>query len=317
MTKKCTIVTYHYVRDMARSKYPKIKGLSISLFIKQLNWLSKNYEFVTMQNCIDAVYSNAAFPDKAVLLTFDDGYMDHFTAVFPILKERGIQGCFFPSAKAVWKREVLDVNKIHFILASTKKPGDLLNIIYAYLDEYRMKYNLQSNRYCFSKSAKEDTFDSEEVVLIKRLLQRELDEQVRKSIINRLFSKYVTTDEPNFSAELYMNAEQLKYMVNEGMYVGAHGYKHCWLNRLPPDQQNKEVDLSLDFLKTIGAPTDNWAMCYPYGAYDKSLIRILKNRGCKLGLTIRLGIAGFTKDNALTLERFDTNDLTGLPRLSF
>ena len=50
-------------------------------------------------------------------------------------------------------------------------------------------------------------------------------------------------------------------------------------------------------------------MCYPYGAYNNSLINILKKKNCKLGLTTKVDIASLSKENAFTLERLDTNDL--------
>ena len=77
--------------------------------------------------------------------------------------------------------------------------------------------------------------------------------------------------------------------------------------------QEKEIDLSLSFLKEkVGAPTDNWVMCYPYGGYDDSLIEILKKKKFRFALTdtsTKVDIAGLNKDNAYTLERIDTNDL--------
>ena len=64
----------------------------------------------------------------------------------------------------------------------------------------------------------------------------------------------------------------------------------------------------------MGSPTENWVMCYPYGAYNNSLIDILKKKNCKLGLTTKVDIAGLSKENAFTLERLDTNDLPKVGR---
>ena len=41
-----TIVMYHYVRDLKYSRYPKIKGLDIKLFKKQIQFFKNNYHFV-------------------------------------------------------------------------------------------------------------------------------------------------------------------------------------------------------------------------------------------------------------------------------
>ncbi len=41
--------------------------------------------------------------------------------------ENGLTGCFFPPAKAVTEHEVLDVNKIHFILAAVPDKRRILH----------------------------------------------------------------------------------------------------------------------------------------------------------------------------------------------
>lgn len=309
--KQITIVMYHFVRELQYTRYPKIKGLLTSQFKEQLTYIEKHYQFVTIEDCINAIYSEnfESFPSNAILLTFDDAYIDHFTTVFPLLEEKSIQGCFFPPAKAILKHEVLDVNKIHFLLASVSNIHGLLHDLYICLDKYRSEYSLENNDYYFSKLAKANRFDPKEVIFIKRLLQVELEEKLRNLIVNELFKKYVTNDEQAFSRELYMNIDQLKCMARNGMYIGSHGYDHYWLNTLSPEKQEKEIDLSLEFLKEVGSPTDNWVMCYPYGAYNSSLIDILIKKNCKLALTTKVDIASLNKDNAFTLERLDTNDL--------
>lgn len=54
---------------------------------------------VTMEEVIAYYNESYELPDNAVLLTFDDGYIDHYTNVFPILNENGIQGSFFIPGK--------------------------------------------------------------------------------------------------------------------------------------------------------------------------------------------------------------------------
>lgn len=309
-TNQCTIVMYHYVRELKYTRYPKIKGLLKSQFKEQLKYLKKHYSFVKVNELIGALYGeNNNFPHNAVLLTFDDAYIDHFTNVFPILNENNIQGCFFPPAKAIIKHEVLIVNKIHFLLASASNIIDLLLDVYNCLDKYRSEYSLASNNYYFSKLAQANRFDPKEIIFIKRLLQVELDEKLRNLIVNELFQKYVTDDEGAFSRELYMDNEQLKCMTRNGMYIGSHGYDHYWLNTLSKVKQEEEIDLSIDFLKDIGTPTDNWGLCYPYGAYNRSLIDILIKKNFKFALTTKVDIASLNKNNAFTLERLDTNDI--------
>ena len=50
-------------------------------------WLkSHGYQVISVQDLIDASEAKKNLPDKAVLLTFDDGYQSFYTRVFPLLK---------------------------------------------------------------------------------------------------------------------------------------------------------------------------------------------------------------------------------------
>lgn len=306
---KVTIVMYHYVRPLQGSRYPTLKGLDLPLFISQLDFLQKNYHFITMEQLIDAIENDSQLPPKSILLTFDDAYIDHFTNVFPILLARKIQGSFYAPAKAISEGTVLDVNKIHFILASTQNANDLIARTFRELDKYRHEHQLESNEFYFDKLAVANRFDTKEIIFVKRLLQKELPEKVRDKILNVLFEEYVGLSEKAFSTELYMNRDQLRVMLQNGMHIGNHGYEHYWLNSLPEDRQRVEVQKGCDFLNSIGVDMSRWTMCYPYGAYNQSLINILQETNCKLSLTTAVDVADLSSHNRFELPRLDTNDL--------
>ena len=306
---KCTIVMYHYVRDLRYTRYPNIKGLDVRDFKRQMQFLKQNYNFVRANDLIAAIYESKPLPENAVWLTFDDGYIDHYDVVFPLLNEMGVEGAFFPPIKAITNHEVLDVNKIHFILSVVADIQTLISDLYRLMDQFRAEYNLETNEYYFLKLAKPYRFDVKEVIFVKRLLQVELPEALRKIITDILFKKYVADDENAFSRELYMNEDQIKCMIRNGMYFGSHGYDHYWLDSLTPDKQAVEIDKSLQFLSTIGVDVNNWVMNYPYGAYNDSLIEIIRARGCKLAVSTRVAVAELSVENAFTLPRLDTNDI--------
>lgn len=115
---KLYISMYHYTRDIVHSRYPQIKGLDTNLFRQQIEYMKNNFNIVTMEQVIDAVEGKSELSEKALLLTFDDGYIDNYTFAFPILEEFGIQGSFFIPGKTFTTHQLLDVNKIHYILAS-------------------------------------------------------------------------------------------------------------------------------------------------------------------------------------------------------
>ena len=310
MNRNVTIVMYHFVRDLVHSRYPEIKGLTVEGFKGQIDYIKRHYNIIKMQDLIAAISSkDLIIPPRAVLLTFDDGYIDHYTNVFPLLSNAGLQGSFFPSARAIEDYEVLDVNKIHFILASVQDKSAIIKSIFTTLDESRRQYNLNDNNTYYSELAVPNRFDSADVIFIKRMLQWALPEDLRIKITNSLFKKFVTKDESAFSTELYMNIDQLICMKQNGMFIGNHCYNHRWMDKLTTEEQIKEVDMSLQFLQKIGVGEVGWVMCYPYGAYNESMMPLLKARGCVAGLSVEVRIADLDQDNPLALPRLDTNDL--------
>lgn len=314
MGNRVTVVMYHYVRDLKNSRYPEIKGCDVRLFKEQIIYIKKHYKPVTVEEVIDAYENKRPLPDKAILLTFDDAYADHFTYAFPVLEHEHIQGVFFPPVKAVTEHTVLDVNKVHFILASTpiEKMPQLLDELRVMVEKNKDEYGLQSFEHYFEQYAEANRFDPKEVIFVKRLLQVALPEEMRKKMTSELFEKSVGMDESMFSRELYMTIDQIKCMVDCGMHIGSHGYDHYWLSSLTKDKQEFEIAKSIEFIKMVGGDVNNWTMGYPYGDYNDDTIALLKQHGCKMGFTTDVDVADLSirgKDMLFKMPRLDVNDL--------
>lgn len=310
MAQDLTIVMYHYVRDFARTRFPGIRGLDFAGFRRQLDHLQQNFDIVTMPEVLAALRGEHDLSPRAALLTFDDGYAEHFDLVFPELHKRNLSGCFYAPIAPVCDHRLLDVNRIHFILAATL---DNVAQVSALLDQAveaaRQEYGLDSVAAYRAEWAKPNRFDDAETIYIKRMLQTVLPEDLRHRIAQDLFARFVTRDEAAFAAELYISEDQARLMQACGMSFGSHGAEHVWLNRIPRDEQVREVDRSLEFLRRIGVPVDReWVMCYPYGGWNEELLQVLRDRGCSAGLTTEVATARIGEHDPLRLPRYDTND---------
>ena len=59
-------------------------------FIDQIEYLSTHgYNFISLNDVIEANRRNKALPEKPVLLTFDDAYLSFYEFVYPVLKLYG------------------------------------------------------------------------------------------------------------------------------------------------------------------------------------------------------------------------------------
>lgn len=87
-TNTWTSLSWHDVRaDVVEDVDPDQFAVDVARLAEQFDWLAENgWTPVSIDQIIDAHEGRAALPEKAVLLTFDDGLSSMYTDVFPLLK---------------------------------------------------------------------------------------------------------------------------------------------------------------------------------------------------------------------------------------
>lgn len=79
------VLAYHDVEDEAADQ--RYLSVRTSALNDQIAWLRDNgYNPVSVQQILDAHDGKITLPEKAVLLTFDDGYSSFYSRVWPLLK---------------------------------------------------------------------------------------------------------------------------------------------------------------------------------------------------------------------------------------
>lgn len=85
-------IAYHEVGEDGRERHYSI---SESMLVQHLSFLrQEGWRFVGIDALLAARDGRRPLPEKAVLLSFDDGYDDYFTRVFPLLRAFGAPGVF-------------------------------------------------------------------------------------------------------------------------------------------------------------------------------------------------------------------------------
>ena len=297
----CEFIMYHYVRDLEASRYPKIKGLDYYDFLKQIKFLKKEYNIISIENFIKGEYKK---DKKNCVLTFDDGYIDHYDFVFPILLKENVKGSFYSPVDTIMENKLLDVNMIHIILASSEEKKILERISHHYnrmnVDEHLSTYILKINT--------ESRYDNKTTIIIKRLLQTVLPFEIRTIICRLLLKDFLDEDENSISKSFYLSKENIKEMILEGMHFGSHGKSHFWLSDLDKTQQKKEIVSSINFLDSCYKKDYDLTMCYPYGDYNETTLKILYEYNFKLALTTVPATYIKEEDNLFEIPRWDTND---------
>ena len=84
---------------------------------------------------------------------------------------------------------------------------------------------------------------------------------------------------------------QLRTLASERFEIGAHGWSHKHLWRLPPEEVRQEVRPCKDVLENIlGKQVEMF--CYPCGRYDANTVRALQEAGYRGARTVHMLATG-------------------------
>ena len=300
------IVMFHYVRNIKKSKYPNLKGLEFTDFKKQIFFFKKKFNLLSNSQFIEILNSRKIPKKKTILLTFDDGYRDHFEYVFPFLKKQNVSAVFYPPIMCIKNKSVLDVNKIHFILEKEQNRDKILDLIFHYVKKILNKKPQQINIDKINLSCR---YDDKKTVLIKRLLQNHLPLPYRKKIVGKIFEHVVNYNEDEFSKILYMNENNLQELYKNNFSIGCHGYNHYWWEKINKNDQEIEIKSSINYFKKVKIFDKNFSVCYPYGSYNLQTLNLLRKYKIKFAVTTKVGSVNKANiNNIYELPRFDTND---------
>lgn len=98
LTVRVPILMYHYVSEPPEDadKYRVDLSVPPASFRAQLQYLADHgFTTIDLYDLSLAITGKRPLPPKPVILTFDDGYVDHYTNAFPLMREFGFTGMFF------------------------------------------------------------------------------------------------------------------------------------------------------------------------------------------------------------------------------
>ncbi len=88
-----TILMYH--NTLAEGKKQSVYCINQNSLRSDFQYLKeKGYNVISCKSLIEYVDNGRSLPDKAVILTFDDGYLNNITYALPLLEEFGYSGLF-------------------------------------------------------------------------------------------------------------------------------------------------------------------------------------------------------------------------------
>jgi peptidoglycan/xylan/chitin deacetylase (PgdA/CDA1 family) len=299
----CTVVFYHYVRDVERTPYPRIKALSTRDFANQLDWLATHFRIIDGPTFERAALGEISLDKPSALLTFDDGFVDHYAAAYTEMRRRGVGGMFFVAGATLQDRPtLLNVHKTHFLL-SVLGAERFATVVDAKLNGV----------WAPTPGATRDgiyRYDEAPDVRAKRLLNYELPYEIADGALDALFREHVGDPEA-FARDLYLTADMIAEMARGGMTFGYHTRSHPVLSRLSRDAQRAELVPGIALIRRLTGQ-QRVPFCYPYGfthTYNGDTLDVLAEAGYSVAFNTVREAATLPAASRYEVPRFDTRDV--------
>lgn len=300
-------VMYHYVRNSDK-EMPFFRYLSVSNFKKQLAYFEKEYGVVSYDTLLGFLENRVAYEkiEGKVLLTFDDGFIEHYETVYPLLKEKGYAGIFYVPTGVYEREKALDVHRIHYLLG--RYGGEMmLEALQGLLEEYMLDKTHYDE---FKDKTYKDQINDDATDAFKKIFNYYIAYEYREQVLDALVEKF-TSDEEIFDG-LYITRKHMREMHLDNMIIGSHSVNHFVMSKLSSDEQKLEIERSFSFIESLLGELKIKTFCYPYGGFhsfsDKTEA-LLEAEGCDFSFNVESRDVTQTdfETRAQALPRYDCN----------
>jgi peptidoglycan/xylan/chitin deacetylase (PgdA/CDA1 family) len=295
------VVTYHGVVPARYRSLDPVLDFNLvrpESFRRQLNLLKERYSVITPEEFRAWCGSDQALPQRAVLLTCDDGLRTTMTEMVPVLQQLDLSCLFFVTSASLEDRPgLLWYDELHLMLLTAPRRVSLQ------LDDIAV------NQHATGRGEKRALWRS----LVRQLSQ--YDAGNRNGILRRIAEQLglrpgwdaaYRIDPAGSSRFLPLSLSELRQLAAAGMCVGAHTVSHPVLAVSPPELAWQEItDNRRGLEQALGQSV--WAFAYPFGdptAVTPREVEMAERAGFQCAF--RNGGGGFGAD----LPRF------GLPRVN-
>jgi len=246
------------------------------VFRDLLLFLHRHYDVVPLADLAEKIKSKAPRRKPLCALTFDDGYMDNYTNAFPILREMQMPATIFLTAGLVGTKQLLWNDAISIALARMSETARARRHLHHLLSTTGVSMLTPPD----SRLAAEN-FSAR--ILINQLKSWP---HARISALLSTLQPYVDWNGPVARRFRLLTWDQVREMKSEGIRFGVHTLHHCILPLEDAQTAWRELQGSKALIESkLGTPVD--AIAYPNGAYNGDTIRMARQAGFRLGLTLQ------------------------------
>ncbi len=254
------VITYHGVLPAGyktKDRFLDNTLVTVESFRSQLRLLKKHYNVISPGEFMLWLRKSQELPEKAILLTCDDGLLNHLSVMLPILQQEKLKSLFFVTGSSLGNtREMLWYVELYLLLKQAQPQDEPLGVhgivIPKISDDARQRQSVW-------------------ISLLKSLSQ--CDAAARRSFLEEAAARFGLQtswkmrylEDPCLRDRFQLlRLPELKQLADAGMTIGAHTLSHPALAAQSLELARGEI---AECRKGLGQSVGRevWAIAYPFG----------------------------------------------------
>ena len=295
----------HFVKDRCEAdNFGSMPFASTEEVMDLLSSLNARGLLATRVEFENAISNGFYDESEKYVLTFDDGYTDHYNMFKRVQGSFDVAMTFFVTGCTLFGQKLL-VNIIQYFVIFFEGDWCKVNRM---LDDFILKEKLltaEQMRVFDDKLKFDPSYDGYLVVRFKRYMQQipsiEKAVQFLRQLENVFSSAMIGARRRNlFWSYFYMNRAQLNEIFGRGAYIGYHSWSHGHLTHLSEHEIYNEVAMPSWW---------PWSemFCYPYGSYNDEVVKQVAQSGYSHAFTVDHGSCNIDSD-PFKLPRVDIRE---------
>ena len=312
LTARGLILMYHRISEPDLDPW----GLSVSPdhFTEQLEVIKKYFYPLSMQEFLGHL-QRGKVPNRSIVVTFDDGYMDNLHHAKPLLERSDIPATMFLVTEAIVEEQIFWWDELERALL---QPGMLPDWLELRLNSSRYEWQLgDARRYSPQDRQKDrqrrpwDALPGTRLAFYYLIWQclLGLSKSERLEALDGIRAWAGTSNDPRHG-DRALGSDEVNVLAKGGLIeVGAHTMTHPSLKVLSTSQQMEEIVGSKGQLENIiGRPVISFS--YPHGEYSFETIELVQRAGFQGASTTNFKCV-MPRADPFQLPRFQIADWTG------
>lgn len=219
---------YHTISDADLPYISNIYPLrSIQEFKSDLEYFCSFFEPVGIEEIHSVLKSKRSSSKPIFHLTFDDGLVEVYEVIAPILEEKGIPATFFLNTDFIDNKGLFYRYKIGLLLAKLKKEESseyVKNARIMLKDYSKWSGSLTSSMMALTYN------DQELIAALAKIVRFDFEDWLMKS-------------------KPYLNTGQIKDLLKRGFKIGSHSVDHPRFKNIDYDFQKAQIKRSFKYLE--------------------------------------------------------------------